>query len=437
VLGFALLLSVATAVVFGLAPALRAARIDPGAALAEGRTGLAPAAARARRVLVAGEVALSLALLCVAGLLLQGFARLQGYATRFDPARALTFRVQLPPQRYADRGSVVRFQQALREGLRALPGVLEAGSTQILPLGTSLSTIDFTVEGRPPPSSENVPQAHYRLLSPATLAALGIPLIEGRDLGPSDGSEAPPVAVVNRRLAERHGVGVGTRLLLDDLGAKPRPVTIVGIAADVREAGLDRDPLVMIYVPLAQAPESALIYGRNMFWIARTAGDPLASTTAAIGAVRAIDASLPVASVQSLEQVVAVSLAPRRFNLLLVAVFASAALLLSALGIYALASQLAAARRRELGIRLALGATPASLLRFALLDGMRPVLAGLALGAVASLVVSRLAGDLLGDLPPAPMVAAAAAALVAAALTAVWFPARRAARTDAAVVMRE
>lgn len=440
VVAFTVAATVATVLIVGLAPALQAARAAPLAGLMDARAGAGPGSTRARRALVTAEVALSMALLAVAGLLVHSFARLGQVSPGFVPEHALSMRLMLPPQRYPDAAAVLRFEADLRGRLGALPGVVEAGSIQALPLSGVLATIDFTVEGRQPPRATEVPQAHYRMVTPGLREALGIALVAGRDLDVTDGPDAPAVVLVNRRLAARYlsDGAVGARLLLDDGGPKPRSAEVVGIVDDVRAAGLDREPDVQVYVPLAQVPTPVLTYGRNRFWIVRTAGAPLGIARAAVDAVHALDAAMPAAQVQSLEEVVAGSLAPRRFNLLLVAAFAAAALLLSAIGIYALAAQLVAGRVRELGIRLALGARPGALVRFALLDALRPVLLGLALGVVGAIFAGRLAAGLLFETSSADpgMLALAGSVLGGAALFAAWLPARRATRIDPQIALR-
>jgi putative ABC transport system permease protein len=441
VLAFTAALSAVTVLIFGVVPAWRTARTVPLAGLLDGRAGPSPHQHRARRFLVGGEVALSLGLLALAGLLLQSFARLAGVAPGFEPEHALTFRLALPPQRYPDRAAVVRFVDELRPRLRALPGVSDAGSIQVLPMTGAVSTVDFTIDGRPPPRPGEVPELHYRMVGPGSLAALGVPILAGRAIDDGDGADAPAVIVVNRRLADRYfpdGGAVGQRLVLDEGTGRPRPATIVGVAGDVREAGLDGDTPVMGYVPVTQIPEVVAIYARNMFWVVRTAGAPLASARAAVDAVHAVDPSLPAAQVQTLADVVAGSVAPRRFNLVLVEAFALAALLLAAIGIYALTAQLVAARTRELGIRLALGAQPRRLLGLALYDGLLPVAIGVALGLVGAVVAGRLAAGLLfhiGAGDPATLLGAAAL-LGATAVAAAWLPARRVLRTDPLIVMR-
>ena len=433
-LGFTFAVASLTAVVFGLGPALTVSGSAPQRALGDGRSSAPPSAVGARRALVTLEVALSLILLAVAGLMVVSFSRLLRVDPGFRPGGTVSLRVTLPASRYAERDQLRRFQDELHHRFLALAGVREAGSVQVLPLSGGLSRVDFTVEGSPPAREEDVPSLDYRMVSPGYHRAAGIPLLAGRELTESDGSDAPAVVLVSRRLAERFLPGrsaVGARLLLGD-GGGTRPVEIVGVVGDVRDAGLDADPGVTLYVPLSQVPTGVMVYARNMFWVLRTSGDPQPLKKPVLAALHAQDGLLPATAVQTLDEALSRSVAPRRFNLLLVQLFALAALALSALGVYAVSAQTMAMRRRELAIRLALGSEPSALLRLVLGGALRPVALGVVLGLVGALLAGRSVSGLLyrvngGD--PAVLLGAAAV-LGLAALAAVWFPARRAARAD-------
>jgi predicted permease len=434
-LAFTFAVATLTAIVFGLGPALSVSGTSPQRVIGDGRSSAPPRAVGARRALVAVEVALSLTLLAVAGLMVLSFARLLQVDPGFSPGGTVSLRVTLPASRYAEREKLRRFQEDLRARFLALPGVREAGSVQVLPLSGGLSRVDFTVEGSPPAREEDVPSLDYRMVSPGYFRAAGIPLVAGRELTAADGSDAPPVVLVSRRLAERYFPGrsaVGERLLVGDGGTVPRPVEIVGVVGDVRDAGLDSDPGVTLYVPLPQVPEAVMVYARNMFWVLRTATEPQALKKPALAALRAQDGMLPATAVQTLDEALSRSVAPRRFNLLLVELFALAALVLSALGVYAVSAQTMALRRRELAIRLALGAAPSGLLRLVLGGALRPVGIGVALGLVGALLAGRSVSGLLYRVSGAHpgVLLGAAAVLGGVALIAVWVPARRAARAD-------
>jgi putative ABC transport system permease protein len=434
-LAFTFAVAALTTLVFGLGPALSVSTSSPQRALGDGRSSAAPSAVGVRRALVAIEVALSLTLLTVAGLMVLSFARLLRVDPGFRPGGALSLRVTLPASRYTEREQLERFQGELRSRFLALPGVREAGSVQLLPLSGGLSRVDFTVEGSPPAREEDVPSVDYRMVSPGYVRAAGIPLLSGRELSEGDRSDAPPVGLVNRRLAERFFPGrsaVGARLLVGDGFTSPRPVEIVGVVGDVRDAGLDSEPGVTLYIPLPQVPKGVMVYARNMFWVVRTSGDPELSKRPALAALHAQDGLLPATAVQTLDEALSRSVAPRRFNLLLVDLFAAAALLLSALGVYAVSTQTVALRRRELAIRLALGAAPRGLLRLVIAGSMRPVLVGLLLGLGCALLAGRSISGLLYRVKATDPAVLLGAAMVLglAALLAVWIPARRAARAD-------
>ncbi|MFN2550271.1 MAG: ABC transporter permease [Myxococcales bacterium] len=441
VLLFALAVSIASGVASGILPALQAGGVSPLEGLGDGRASPGPAAARTRRVLVAAEVALSVVLLTLAGLLARSFARLQGVDPGFDAAHVLTARLSLPPSRYKDAAALARFAFDVRERLAALPGVVASGTVHSLPLGGVLSTVDFWVEGRPPPRREEIPQVRYHMASPGLFRALGIPLLSGRDFDDRDTPGAPPVVIVSKRLADQFFPGqsaVGQRLRIDDGAAEPRLVEIAGVAGDVAQDSLEEPRTFHAYVPLAQITAGAVTYARNVFLVMRTSGDPFAAAPSLLREVRAIDSLLPASSVRSMEQAVATVLAPRRFSLVLVQSFGAAALVLAALGVYALTAFAVTQRKRELGIRLALGAAPAALLRATVFQSLRPALAGLCGGVTVALVAARLASGLLYQISPRDPVALAAAviALGTAATLAAWMPARRVARIDPVEALR-
>ena len=432
---FTFLAAAVTALLFGLGPALSVSQSAPHQALGDGRSSAPPRALRVRRLLVVTEVALSVALLAVAGLMVRSFRALLDVEPGFRPAGTLSMRIGLPPGRYPDRASIRRFQERFRERLLAVPGVSEAGSVQVLPLSGALSRVDFTIAGRPPPRSEEVPQLDYRMVAPGYFRAAGIPLLAGRDLGELDGSDGPAVGVVSRRLADRFFPGksaVGERLMVDDGNPVPRMVEIVGVAGDVHEVGLEVEPGSTMYVPLAQVPERSMVYGRNLFWVVRSRGEGALLRRGATEALREVDGNLPASTVLTLDEVLARSVAPRRFNLLLVDLFALAAIVLAGLGVYAVNAQAVAQRRRELAIRLALGAAPRSLQGLVLRAGMAPVLAGIGVGLLGALALGRAVSGLLYRVHPAdPLVLGSTSmVLVAVALLAVTLPARRATRAD-------
>jgi predicted permease len=302
--------------------------------------------------------------------------------------------------------------------------------------------VEFTVVGRPPAERSLTPTANYRMVSPGFFRALGIPLRRGRGFRDQDEAGSAPVAVINESLARRFFAGfdpVGSQLTIDDTGRPPRKVEIVGVVGDVKHYGLDDPPSFDVYVPMRQIPPTVAVWlANNMSFVVRTVGEPLALAEAMRQAVRGADPQVPASAVRSMEQELKASLGPRRFNLLLVELFAAAALLLAAFGTYAVTAQAVAQRTRELGVRIALGARRPQILALVLAQGARPVAVGMVLGLFAALACLRLASDLLfGVSATDPRTLVAVVALLGGvALAALYLPARRATRVDPVVALR-
>jgi predicted permease len=311
----------------------------------------------------------------------------------------------------------------------------------VAPLTPWRATINFTVEGRPAPRAEDVPLANYRAVDEGYFAAMEIPVLRGRAFDAADTPAGAPVALVNRTLADRywpHGAAVGARLQVDDEPGK-RTVEVVGVVGDVKHYALDDAPS-HVYVPYIQAPQSVAVWLANSTsWVLRTSVDPRALAPAVRQEVRAVDAEVAATSVEALDDALAGTVAPRRFNVLLLQAFALGALLLAANGIYAVTAHLAAQRTRELGIRLALGARRAQILLLVLRQGLTPVVGGLALGLAGALAAARLVEGLLFGVPARDPATFLLTPLVlgAAALAAGTLPALRAARLDPVQALRE
>ncbi|HVR70002.1 MAG TPA: FtsX-like permease family protein, partial [Vicinamibacteria bacterium] len=386
--------------------------------------------------------AVSVVLLTGAGLLVRSFLRLQAVDPGYRTDRLLTLRVSLPKGRYAERASLAAFHDRLAPRLQALPGVRAVGAASVAPLTPWRATINFTVLGQPPPPPENVPLANYRAVSETYFAAMEIPVLRGRAFTPADGAAAEPVAVVNRTLAERYWPGgdpIGAHLTIDD-EPRRRQVRVAGVVGDVKHYGLDDAPSLDVYVPYAQAPQSVAVWLANSTsWVLRTSLEPAVLAPAVRDEVQAVDAEVAATTLQSMDAALAGTVAPRRFNVLLLETFALGALLLAAGGIYAVTASLAAQRTRELGIRLALGARRRQILSLVLAQGMAPVLAGLAVGLAAALALARLIeGLLFGVAARDPATFALAPLLLAAAAAAAsYLPARRATRIDPVQALRD
>ena len=437
VLAFTAGVAVLTGILFGLVPAVQTSRSDLQTVIKEGGRGVhAERGGRTlRRALVVAEVALALVLLAGSGLLLKSFARLQRVDPGFVPERLLTFAVALPAARYPSDTQRIAFFDQLFPRLAALPGVRAAGGTSVLPFGGNWSTGSFTVEGFTPAEDEPGPWGDIRIVSPDFLQALGAPLRRGRHLTPDDGPGRPRVAVVDEEMVRRYWPDadpIGKRITFGPDSA-PAWIEIVGVVGHTMHEGLDADARVQLYLPYAQRNPGQLTVAL------RTTGDPARLTAAARSAVRAIDPDQPIANVRTMEELVDTSLGGRRLAAVLLAVFAGVALLMAAVGIYGVMSFAVAQRTRELGVRVALGASRASVLRLVVRQGMGLVLLGVAIGAAGALGLTRLIASQLyavRSTDPATF-GLVALALVATALVAILVPAARAMRLDPVAALRD
>jgi putative ABC transport system permease protein len=421
VLAFALGISAITALLFGILPALRNASAgapyetlkSTSYANAGGPTGL-----RLRNLLVAFEVGLCAALLVTAGLFLSSFVRLTTIPRGFDIQRVLAVDVALPGTRYAKDADRTRFFESVLDQARALPGVESAAISSYLPLQGE-SWIDIVKTENDPRRDSQLPSANLRFISPGYFRTLHIPLRDGRDFEPSDRNR--PAAIISQSLARKlwpNANPVGRKLI--DIG---RVHEVVGVVGDARSTNLDQNPVDMLYIPLWQRPQ----YSSSI--LVRTAMDPKSIAAALRAVVWSADGDVPVPQERTLEQIMSESVARRRFQMTLVLLFAIAALALAAFGTYGVVSYAVARRRAEIGIRIALGARRGRVLRLVLRQGMTPVFAGLAAGALAALAIGSYVSSLLFEVSPHDPLAfaIAAAVLVAVSALACWIPARRAA----------
>ena len=406
VLTFSLALTTLTGVLFGIVPAFVSARVGVREALQADGRGTTGRGRGVRSALVAVEVMFAVALLVIVTMLGKSFVNVQRVAPGFEPARALSARVTLPASRYDTRTAIVTFQRSLGDRLTALPGVRQAGAISILPLTGLLARVPFTVDGRPI-DRERVPLAQFRIVSPGYFGAAGIPVTRGRLPADGDSDATRPVAVVNEQLARdwlRGAEPIGSRLLLDDNNTGPRPIEIVGIVGDVQQLALDGAPTWDVYLPYAQMHRDTVgLAAASMFWIVRSLGDPAALAGSFTREVRRADPQVAASQVQPMDRYLSDALAPRRFSLSLFAAFAGAALALAVVGIYAVIAYAVSQRGRELGIRLALGASEGRIVWLIVRDGMRFVLAGAAGGALcaagaARAIATMLFGVSIGDL---------------------------------------
>jgi predicted permease len=432
VLAFALALSVATGILFGIAPALHASGADLQEQLKEGARGDSGSArgGRLRSALVVGEVALSLVLLVAAGLLVRTLWRLQRVDPGFDSRGLATASVWLPQPnlietgRYFQHGSRVTLFRRILERAQALPGVDAAVAATRAPFGGARATTSFRIDGRDPEHG-GIASADLVSVSPGYFSAMKVPLLRGRLFADQDDERSHPVAIVSESLARRAFPGedpIGKQVQLPGRNGPGPWTSIVGVVRDVKMDALDADQRPVLYRPLWQ------VSSMNVTFVLRGPRRAAELASRIENAVRGIDPELPVYAVRSMEEAMASTVSQRRFAMLLLGLFAGAALVLSAIGIYGIVSYTVARRTREIGIRMALGARPADALALVIGQGVRLILAGVALGLAGSLVLTRALATLLYGVSPRDPVtfAGIAALLVVVALAASYLPARRA-----------
>jgi len=437
VLGYTLAISLATGLLFGILPTLQVIRTDLHGLLKEGgRTVGGEASLLLRRGLVVGTVAIAMTLLLGAGLLVRSFTRLLGVDPGFRPENVLTFRLALPPARYPNDTLRAAAWEQLNRAVAQVPGVQAAGATGVLPFGGQWATASFNVEGFQVPEGQNTPWGDYRPVTPSFIPALGIPLLKGRLFTDADRAGAPPVAIVDEIAASRYWAGrdpIGGRIVYGDpADSNAQWIQVVGVVKHTMHEGLDGGMRPQVYFPVAQNPDGAMAF------VVRTAGDPMASVNAVTTAVHGVDASLPLASVNTMEELIDRSAGPRRFAMALIGGFSVLALVLASIGLYGVTSFVVTQRTRELGVRAALGARAQDLLTLVLGQGMRLALAGVAIGMVAALGVTRVMQSMLFSTSAQDPTTFVTVPLLLAgvALLASWIPARRAARLDPVEALR-
>jgi putative ABC transport system permease protein len=443
VLAFCAGVSLLAGLVLSLAPALRAARSDLNLELKTGGRTNDSIRNRARNLLIVIEIALSLILLVCAGLLIQSFERLQSVNPGFGLRQTLAVRLSLPPAKYATGEAVKRFYDQLAPRLRALPGVESLGAASTLPMSALNARTEFLITGRPPLKPSDVPGAQHRWVSPGYFHAMSIPLLRGREFSEADNEHGARVVVVDRALAERffpneNPIGAHIRVTLG--GDSPQPeYEIVGLVESVKHVALTEHPTPTFYGPIPQTPEGVVPFlATNFSLVVRTGVEPEALTVAVRRELRAIDPDVAVSGVRPMRDFLAASIAPRKFNLVLLLALATTALLLAAGGLYGVIAYLVTQRTREIGVRLALGAQRSDILSLILGHGFRLVLVGLGAGLVGAIVATRFLSSLLYATSATDPLAFAsvAALLIFVALLASYFPARRAMKIDPMEALR-
>ena len=431
VLGYTLLVSTLTALLFGLAPAVQLAKGTSPLALHGGRGAPGGAQQRLRRALVISEVALAFVLVVTSGLLLRSFATLIRIDPGFRPDHVLTAKISVPPSRLS-RDTATTFFGRLTDKLSALPGVRAAGLGSDLPWTGYDENTGFGIVGRQFAPHEG-PEARYHFLTPGFVAALGLPLIDGRDISRRDGATDPPVVLINESIARRYwgsarqAIGAQLNLWSD------APTTVVGVLGDLRDVPWAEGLPGGVYFSQAQQGS------RELFLAVRTEGDPSGLVPSVRRVVRELDPELPLTNVQTLEDVAGAALSTRRFTLTLVGAFGIIALFLAIVGIYGVMAQAVAQRVREFGVRQALGAAPSDILKLVLGSGGAIGVGGLMLGLLLTLPITRLAGSLLYQVSPTDptTLASVAALLLTVTLIASFVPARRATKLDPAHSLRQ
>jgi predicted permease len=430
-LGFTVLATLVTGLAIGLLPAMQASGVNVLEALKEAGRGSVGSGRRLRAGLLVVEVSLSLVLLIAAGLLVTSFARLQRVEPGFQADGIFTAQLALSPERYP-REKLVAFYEQLYQRLSALPGSTSAALTDRVPLTGGQTPAPIAVVGRPVPPMSERPNANRHLVSPRYFSTLGVPIRAGRDFDERDSARVPHVAIVNETFARQYFPGedpIG-RTLITGMGQLQSQ--IVGVVADVRSTSLNTPPEADYFLPALQRPETFT----NI--LVRTNLGPTAITPFVRDALRAVDPELPLLEPQTLAARIAETVANRKLALVLLAGFAVLALVLASLGVYSVMAHLVAFRTSEIGLRMALGASPTTVMRMVLGHGRRLTLVGIAFGIAGALVVSRLMQQALFEVDPAdPLIyVAVSVTLLAVAECASFFPARRATRIDPVIALR-
>ena len=436
VLGFTLGLSLLTGMIFGLAPALGASNPDLNESLKEGgkNPGHGSGGGRLRSLLMVFEVSVALILLIGAGLMIKSFLRLQQVNPGFNPQRVLTVELALPRSKYKENHQVLSFYNEVVDRVERLPGVEAAAAVSTLPLAGGVSVLNIEVEGRPQLPSGHVIGAESQVVSPSYFRTMAIPLLKGRLFTDQDVEEAPGVIVINDVMADRYWPGedpIGKRISLVDALTGPW-LTVIGVVENVRQVTLDSEPYPQMYEAYSQNP------GRGAALVVRTASDPMSLISAVRTQVSAIDRDQPLYNVRSMDQVLDDSVSRQRFNMLLISIFTAVALVLAAVGIYGVISYSVSHRSHEIGIRMALGARQADILKMVIEHGLKLALAGVGIGLVAAFILTRVISSLLygvSAIDPFTF-ASGAIVLIGVAIMACYIPARRATKVDPMIALR-
>jgi len=437
VLAFTFAVSVVTGVLFGVAPAWRAIRVDLNTSLksggrsGQGDAGLRLARHRLRGLLVVSELALSLMLLVGAGLLIRSFVRLQGVPPGFTTDHVLSMQVAATGPNYRQDKAVVQFYKEVGDRISHLPGVKTEGLVSTLPLTGAVGWGGISVEGYAPPPGQEL-QVDLRLASTDYFRAMEIPLVRGRFFSEHDNSDAQPVAIIDEKFARRfwpHDDPIGKHLWFDP----KKPITIAGVVGVVKQYGLDNEGKIAVYFPHRQQPSN------GMYLVAHTSSDPAGLAGAITREIHAVDPSAVVYDVRTMQELLYDSLARQRFAATMLGAFAAFALLLAAVGIYGVMSYLVSQSTHDIGVRIALGARPGNILGLVVRQGMELAAIGIAGGVIGALALTRVMASLLFGVTATDAVTFSSVAMILAlvAFAATVIPARRALGVDPMVALRE
>ena len=447
VLAFTAMVSVLTGLLFGLFPALRAARVDLSTIMKEGagRSGTGFKQQKTRAILVVSEIALALILLVGAALLIRTYVALRAVDPGFDPRRVLTMRMSLTGERFEKAATVGQLMRDGRERLEAMPEVEAAAASCCVPLQGGFG-LGFIIEGRPLEGPVHG-GGSFTPISANYFSVFKIPVVRGRAFTDQDTTGAPGVVIINQAMARQYwpdGNPLGERLSIGrglGPGMEQPPAEIVGVVGDVRDGALNRDPNPIMYIPWAQLPDAHsanLLNITAVAWVVRTRGEPFTLAEAIQTELRNASGGLPVARLRAMDDVVTQSTARSDFNMLLLTIFAGSALILAAIGVYGLMAYSVQQRTQEMGVRLALGADASRVRNMVVRQGMTLVLIGVIIGVAAAFGLARvLAAFLFGVTPRDPLVFLVVPLVLASvAWLGVWLPARRAGRVDPVLALR-
>lgn len=439
VLLYVLGLTIVTGILFGLAPALHSGRGSLHEMLKQAARGSSAAGQLTRRVLVISEFAIALVLIVGAALLIRSFALLQDVNPGFNPSNLLTMQVSLPAALYEREADISNFWDSFLQRLNTTPGVESAAVTLSLPPNRLALSNPFTVEGRPYDPKRPLPLAEEMTVSSSYFKTLEIPLLAGRVFTDADRRPGHPVLIINKTMSDLYFHGqdpVGKRLQTGDPDPRSPWETIVGVVGDVKYSGLESAPTPQLYVPYSE--EGWTSFSRQMYVVIRSKGDSLNMVPAVRAQLAAIDRNLPLARIVTMEQQLGISLQQQRFRTIILTAFAGLALLLASFGIYAVIAYFVEQRTREIGIRVALGATRGDIVKLVIRQALTMSMAGVTFGVLGALMLTRAMRSLLFAVSPSDPLSfvATIGLLIGVALLASYFPAVRAANVDPIVALR-